>query len=299
MAFERYRTPLAFSLALLLPAMVYRAQSRHPEQLNHLDRAVLFVTTPIQRASVQLVGGVSDLWYGYVDLADAHESLGAVRRELLEARRRTTELELLEVENQHLRALLDLEASNPDRGLVAARVVGVGLDPAAKVLRVDRGALQGLKRGDPVIAGQGLVGRVLEVGWSSADVQLLADPRVSVQAKITRTGARGRLRGEGDGPDFQLLLSEVLRSDDVRVGDQVVTSGLGGVYPPHIPIGIVTRLFTREGVPHRFASVAPYVDFARVELFEVVTSTEAEAPLVTPEPLLPPALRSRREGEGR
>lgn len=299
MAFDRYRTPLVFALALILPAVVYRAQTRRPDQVNLLDRAVLFVTTPIQEASVRLVGGVADLWRGYVDVVGARKREAELRRALSVARRRNAGLELLEVENQHLRALLDLEQANPGRGLVAARVVGAGLDPSTRVLRVDRGSLDRLHRGDPVIAGQGLVGRVLEVGWSSADVQLLADPRVSVQVKVARSGARGRLQGEGRGPEFALLLSEVLRSDDIREGDRVVTSGLGGIYPPGIPVGVVTRLFTEPGVPHRFAEVAPYVDFARLELLEVVTSTVRDSPLVTPEPLLPPALRAPAEDRPR
>jgi rod shape-determining protein MreC len=227
-----------------------------------------------------------------VDLVEARRAEGELRRELGAARRRVALLEAVEVENAHLRALLDLEARNPAHDLEAARVVGAGLDPGVSVLRIDEGALDGLERGFPVLSGAGLVGRVLDVGWTTAEVQLVADPRVSVPAQILRTGARGRLRGRGDGLDFGLVLSEVLRSDDVRPGDRVVTSGLGGIYPPGIPIGRVTRLFTKEGVPHRFADVAPFVDFSRLEAVEVILEAAPGRPLVTPEPLLPPSLRA-------
>ena len=74
------------------------------------------------------------------------------------------------------------------------------------------------------------------------------------------------------------MLSEILRSDDVRPGDRVVTSGLGGIYPPGIPIGVVTRLFAKEGVPHRFADVVPYADFARLEVLEILLRAEARNP---------------------
>lgn len=295
-AFERFRVPLALALALLVSASVYRAHARGPLQANAIDRVILAITGPIQRFLVGSVGAVSDAWHRYVDVVDARANEGALRRELALERRRRAALEVLEVENAHLRALLDLEAKNPSHDLQAAEIIGAGLDPGARVLRIDKGALHGLERGHPVLSGQGLVGRVLDVAWTTAELQLIADPRVSVPAKVLRTGARGRLRGRGGTLDFRLVLSEVLRSDDVRPGDRVVTSGLGGIYPPGIPVGIVTRLFTEEGVPHRFADVVPHVDFARLEAVDVLVRPSPSVPLVTPEPLLPPALRARPDG---
>lgn len=295
MALERYRSPLAFALAILVPAAVFRAHAVPPEHANPLDRGILFVTTPVQRFLVGTVGAVSDAWSRYVDVVGARREVADLRRALLAQRRRIAELEVLEVENEHLRSLLELEALNPEYALVAARVVGASLDPATRVLRIDRGALHGLERGDPVLCGEGLVGRIVDLAWSSADVQLLADPRVSVAAKVLRTGARGRLAGKGRDLGFGLVLSEVLRSDDVQPGDRVVTSGLGGIYPAGVPIGQVSRLYTEEGVPHRFAEVVPLVDFARIELVEVMRRPAPEAPLVTPERLLPPALRAGGE----
>lgn len=291
-ALERFRVPIVIALALLAPAAVYRAHARGDARRNLVDKVILAATAPVQSLLVRSVGAVSDAWHRYIDLVDARRVEGELRRDLGRERRRVAALEVLEVENAHLRALLELEAANPEPELRAARVIGLGLDPGTEVVRVDQGALDGLRRGAPVLNGEGLVGRVLEVGWTSADVQLLADPRVSVPAKVLRTGARGRVRGAG-GRAFGLELSEVLRSDDVQPGDRVVTSGLGGIYPPGIPIGVVTRPFTKEGVPHRFADIAPHADFARLDALEILLTPAPARPLVTPEPLLPPALRAR------
>ncbi|MBX2813224.1 MAG: rod shape-determining protein MreC [Myxococcales bacterium] len=292
---ERLHVPLVLAVTLLLPAALYRSQTREVDARTFLDRSLYAVAAPLQNALLGTVGLFSDTWYHYIDLVNARQNEIQLRRELGQERRRTLMLEALELENEHLRALLELEDVNQDHQLVAAKVVGGGLDPGVEVLRIDRGALNGLKRGFPVLSGEGLVGRVLDVAWTSADIQLLADPRVSVSAKVVRTGARGRLQGAGQGHEFGLVLSEVLRSDDMRLGDQVVTSGRGGIYPEGIPLGVITRVYMKEGVPHRFADVSPFADFARMEFIEVLIQSKPGIPLVTPEPLLPPALRASME----
>ncbi|MEO1232390.1 MAG: rod shape-determining protein MreC [Myxococcota bacterium] len=291
-ALERLRAPVIFALAILVPAALYRAQTRGPGQVNILDRLLLAASAPVQAALESTVGAASDAWHGYVDLTEARATEVQLRRRLAEERKARMALEVLDVENEHLRALLELKARNPSQDFVVARIIAAGYDPTVSVVRVDKGALQGLKRGDPVLGADGLVGRVLSVGWTTSDVQILADPRVSVPAQALRTGARGRLEGKGDRDRFGLVLSEVLRSDDLRAGDRIMTSGLGNTYPRGVPIGIVTRVFTRDGVPHRFADVAPFVDFARLEFVEVLRTAAPGVPLVTPEPLLPPALRA-------
>ena len=287
----RFRGPLILALALIGPVLVYRAHARDPHRINTVDRVLLAVTAPVQRLLVGAVGALSDVWFFYADLAEARRREGVLRRALLDAERKRAALEALEKENEHLRTLLELKRRNPDHRLAAARVIGARLDPGVGLLTIDKGAMDGIRGGLPVVSGAGLVGRVVEVAWTTADLQLIADPRVSIPAKILRTGARGRLRGRGG--DFRLVLSEILRSDDLRRGDRVVTSGLGGMYPVGIPIGTVTRLFTEKGVPHRFADVAPSVDFDRIEAVSVVVTAAKDVPVVTPELLLPPELRER------
>lgn len=295
---ERLRTPLFLAFAILFPAGLYRAHSRDPGRVNAIDRVLLAASAPIQRFLINSVGAVSDTWTTYVDVVDARRRQSVLRRELDREVGRRRALEALEVENEHLRALLDLEKANPAHEMVAARIIGASLDPGLVVVRVDRGALDGLARGFPIVTERGLVGRVLHVAWTTSEVQLISDPKVSVPVKALRTGARGRLEGNGSGVRFDLLLTEVLRSDDLRPGDRIVTSGLGGTFPANVPVGVVTRIFTRDGVPHRFADVVPFVDFARLEVVQVVRRPEKGRPLVTPDPLLPPALRELRPDGG-
>lgn len=288
---DRYRTPLVLLAAVLLPLLVYRANAVEPADANVLDKLILGGTAPIRRFLMGTTGGASDLWYRYVDLAHARREYGELARRLREAELERDRLEHLARENESLARLLELKRLNPEARQVAAHVIGAGTSPASRTLEIDRGSLDGVRRGDVVLSGAGLVGLVQRVAWTSAEVVLIADEKVSFRALLLRSRARGWIRGQGLVPGYTLKLTDVLRSDDVAPGDRIVTSGLGGVFPKGIPIGVVTNLEVEPGEQHRVAKVEPYVDFARLEAVTVLLDARAGAPLATPEPLLPPSLR--------
>jgi rod shape-determining protein MreC len=289
---KRHRVPIAVLLSILVPLIVYRANSVSGGEANFVDKIVLAATSPIARFTSWTIGLASDSWYAYTDLADARRANGELRMKLNLAHRELDVLRAYEIENRHLAALLELDEKNPDAELLPARVIGAGASPSARTLVVDRGSMHGVRRGMPVVSGQGLVGLVQMTGWSTAEVITIADPQVAVRALVVRTRARGRVRGLGPAPSFTLKLSEVLRSDDVVPGDRVITSGLDGVFPGGVPIGEVTRVFVETGVQHRVAELEPYVDFARLEQVSVILTAGPSDPIVTPEPLRPAPLRN-------
>ncbi len=286
-----FQKPVILAMCVLLPLLIYRAQSHKAPHYSLLDRAILALTAPLQSFMMRTTGFLSDRVHIVSDLNHAREENAKLRRELLVLRRERASLETVLIENQHLTALLELKEFNRDHELLTARVVAASIDPSAQTLTIDRGSLDSLRPGLPVVAAHGLVGRIQRVAWKSSQVLLLSSSQVSLPAKIVRSGARARLRGRGLRPNYSLELTEVLRSDDVKPGDQVVTSGLGGVYPPGISMGTVTGLRTKEGVPHRFADVEPTVQLDRVEFVQVVMTEAVGKALVTPEALLPQTLR--------
>jgi rod shape-determining protein MreC len=261
-------------------------------EANAIDKIVLFAASPLKHLMIWATGFVSDSWYDYVSVVDARRENAELRRRLNQAERDLDIARTLEIENRHLAALLDIQEKNEEHRLLTARVIGAGSSPLSRTLEIDRGSLAGVKRGMPVIAGQGLVGVIQRVGWSTAEVITIADDKVAVRAVVVRTRARGRVRGRGLFPQFKLKLSEVLRGDDVAAGDRVITSGLDGIFPAGIPIGEVTAVLVEPGVQHRVSDVEPYVDFARLEHVSVILDSARGAELATPEPLRPPALRN-------
>ena len=287
-----YRMPLVVALTVFLPLLVYRANARRSGRFNTLDRIVLFTTTPLNRLMASLTGTLSDGWYGYVDLRNARVESVDLRRQLTVLARERDRLEFLGDENERLRDLLKLSKSNPDAQLVSATVIGAGSALTARTLTIDVGATDGVPRGAPVLAGQGLVGVVNRVAWTSCEVLLVADPRLTVMAHVVRNRARGRIAGAGAPPVHTLEFRDFLSGDDVRIGDRIATSGLGGVLPKDIPIGVVRAVHELGGVARPIADVEPYVDFARLEHVTVVVRQPIPPILTTPEPLLPRSLRT-------
>lgn len=289
---KNYRTPIVVLATVLLPLMVYRAHTVRPSRALLLDKLVLAATAPVRALLMSSTGAVSDLWSRYVDVVGVRKQAFDFARQNGALRRELARLEPLAVENQRLRRLLRILEDNPQLDLLVAEVIGVSNSPSARTLQIDRGSLDHVAQGAPVISDQGLVGLVQRVAWTTSEVLLLADEKMSLHTQVLRTRARGRVRGQGSGPDFRLELTEILRSDDLQVGDAVVTSGVGKVFPKGLGIGEVTAVRTEQGVQHRVADVAPYVDFARLERVAVVMQSPGDDPVVTPEPLRPPSLRT-------
>ena len=143
-----------------------------------------------------------------------------------------------------------------------------------------------------MLSESGLVGRVQRVAFTSAEVVLLTDERVSVDVALARSGARGRLRGGRSGEVFGIRIRGLLRTDDVQVGDLVVTSGLAGIFPRGMVVGRVSRAETHPGAQEPQVDVTPEVDFDRLDDVLVILGHKGEGdPVFTPLELLPAALR--------
>ncbi|HTO82093.1 MAG TPA: rod shape-determining protein MreC [Methylomirabilota bacterium] len=166
----------------------------------------------------------------------------------------------LDHENQELRTLLNL-APDPKARFITARVVGGSGGAFVRSILVAAGARDGLRKNQAAITGEGLVGRVSEVGDRAARILLLTDINSRVPVFVERTRERAVLAG--DNSDRMQLL--YLPADiTAREGDRIVTSGHGGVFPPGLPVGVITSI--KGGV----ALVQPYVDWEQLEYVRLV-----------------------------
>jgi rod shape-determining protein MreC len=168
----------------------------------------------------------------------------------------------VERQNAELRKLLALRDRFKLKTL-AARVVGVGPSNFEETVFIDRGARDGVRKDMPVVGGEGLVGRVIEVGPNTARVTLLIDPSESVTARLSTNGETGVVQGQDQRElRYQLFDPEA----KVTIGDAVVTAGFrDSLYPPGIPIGTVTRLDPPRQSLSKIVFVTPYVDFTSLD----------------------------------
>ena len=147
--------------------------------------------------------------------------------------------ESLEQENQRLRAARESTSRVVQRTLVA-EIVRVDLDPFRQRVLVNKGSLAGVFRGQAALDANGIFGQVTRVGPLSAEVILISDPEHAIPVQVNRTGAR--TIALGTGRSGQLSLPYLPQNSDVVAGDLLVSSGLGGVYPPGYPVGRITAV---------------------------------------------------------
>jgi len=136
-------------------------------------------------------------------------------------------------------------------------------------LIINRGSDDGIRRGMPVVSSQGLVGRVASVTAKAARVQLITDPGLSVNIRLQNSGAEALLTGSLTG---DLTLEAIPQNAKVEIGDLVLTSGLGGNFPPNILIGQVTGVRRRPVELFQTANIQPIVDFAQLKIVLVITN---------------------------
>ena len=183
---------------------------------------------------------MGDVFEGKQDVLD---NLQAAQTQLLAQSVRTVQLEQLELENRHLRELLDLR-QRMGTPAVAAEVLYEAGDPFTRKMVLDKGALSGVVQGSPVMDEQGILGQITRVHPLVSEITLVTDREHSIPVLNTRTGARGVAFGESGGAPL-LELRYMATNADIEVGDVLTTSGVDGVYPPGIPVAKVVKVERR------------------------------------------------------
>jgi rod shape-determining protein MreC len=166
----------------------------------------------------------------------------------------------LEKENRELRTLLHFK-NEPNSSYISARVIADTGGAYARGLIVTAGKIDGVREGMAAMTGEGLIGRVVEVGDWSSRVMLITDLNSRIPVTVTETGDRAILAGD-NGPTPQLLFMP--RDANATDGAHIVTSGHGGIFPPNLPVGIL------KGTEHGAYNIVPMADLGRVTYVRLV-----------------------------
>nr|WP_240955859.1 rod shape-determining protein MreC [Wenzhouxiangella sp. XN79A] len=229
-----------------------------------VEPLVLLIDLPFQSAE-----RLNEFWTQRVELVDRVRSL---EREALARDAALGELADLAAENARLRALIDAAARQPQRAL-AAELVAIDLDPFAHRIVVKRGSTDGVGIGMPVIDARGVVGQVEQSDRSTARVILLTDPDHALPVQVLPSGER--TIAYGSGRVDRLRLNDLPMNTTVKTGDLVVTSGLGGQFPPGLPVGRLFALERPDGEPFARAEVEPLAGMDRNRMVLILQSAPA------------------------
>ncbi len=221
----------------------------------------------LNRLSLAIDGAIGDL-----------NNLGQLRARIAEleeqlARRQVESIQLREAASDYERliSLLNYTSALEDQEFLTADVIAVEATGITRAIIINRGTRDGIAKGMPVATDLGLVGRIIQVSANAAQVQLINDENSAVSSRLQTTRAQGSIIGQASGV---LRLTMVDLDEEIRQGDLVITSGLGGNFPADIVVGQVTSVRQFEFELFQEAEARSLIDFDRLEVVLVITSFE-------------------------
>lgn len=258
---NKFRFFIIAGVVLFAVLIFYSLNLRNKEHANAFERGVLYVASPIHRFSSGINHFLSSTWNDYINLVEVRKDNKKLLEttKVLNARLAANQEALLS--NERLKKILELKEEMQVPSVVAT-VIGEDSAPWFKSILIDRGESDGLKEGMPVVAPAGVVGQVIKVASNSSRVLLLTDNASAIAATVQRSRARGIIKGKGGG---LCTLEFALRDEDVQVGDMIIASGMGGIFPKGLPLGEVTMVNKGEYRIFQTVDVRPAVNLSRLE----------------------------------
>ncbi len=258
---RKYR-PVLLAAGMVLAALLLYSHNlrRTEERTNILERLVLQIMAPAQSGLETVLDRIAGIWDRYLWLVDTEADNLRLNEENRRLHSELASLPELRLTNERLRKLLDFREQ---QALVAlpAQVITEDATSWFRTVMIDKGSEAGIREGMPVVVAEGVAGRIIRTSPHQARVLLITDASSAIATLIQRNRSRGICRGSGTGLTFEFAL----REEDIEIGDQVITSGNGGVFPKGLPIGAVVRVEREEYGMFQQVEVAPAVDFSRLE----------------------------------
>jgi rod shape-determining protein MreC len=265
-------------LALLVLSSFALLTATYGQSSGGLQRGVSAIFGPLQEGADRTLKPARDLVNWFDQTFDARGENDRLKSELEETRSKAVAGEVATQENVQLKKLLELDRS----GAIAsgyepltARVIARSPTIWYSTVTVDKGTGSGVKVNDPVVNGDGLIGRVSSATSGTAQVTLITDPSSAVSGKIVPGGVQGIIKPEVGNPE-DLILDFLDSSKTVHQGEDVVTAGwraegLASRFPPNIPVGRVTEASIVEQEASQQVHLRPFADMRSLDLLQVLT----------------------------
>lgn len=259
-----------FVFLVVLSLVMFTMSARESDSgfFTTLRGGFMTITTPLRVVGSALTTPFQALGNVFSNLTATQETLSDLREENERLLAKNAELQEEAQAAKRLQDLLGLQSSYSLQS-TAARIISTSTDSWSRTVVIDRGSSSGLAIGMPVTNSSGAIGQIIECGPTSATVRLIADENSSVSALVQSSRAQGVLKGSAGGT---LHLTLIATDQSVSVGDSVVTSGLGGVYPKGLPLGRVLSVNKNDGDLYYTIVVEPPSSAESFEEVLVITS---------------------------
>jgi rod shape-determining protein MreC len=259
--FKKFGLLILAGTGILAALIFYSLNIPHKRSANIVERGVMVAFEPVMKPAARVSGFFEDAWADYLNLVGVRQENLRMRDEIRGLNARIVAAGEMVLANQRLEKLLDMKNAIRESSLTVS-VVGEDLSSWFSTVVIDRGSSSGIAEGMPVVAADGVVGQIVKVASTTSRVLLLTDHTSGIAATIQRSRARGVVKGKGEG---LCSLEFTTREEDVKVGDMVITSGIGGVFLKGIPIGEVTMVKRGEYGIFQTVTIRPLVNISHLE----------------------------------
>lgn len=298
------RALISILIIIVVAATIFFLVLRNQSQISIAENAIGSLLTPVQGALNSATTSVKEFfttWRNYDKLQDEYDAL---TRENQQLSLQLNSAEEATLENERLKNLMNAQSSYESLDPIYARVIARDAGQWFSTFSINRGEMHGVSAGMSVANGDGLIGRVYEVGLNYAHVITIIDPRSSLACLVQRTRDNGIMQGgvADDADEAECYIYYLPNVNNIMPGDEIVTSGTDGYYPKGLKVGTVTQVSLSAGSEGNFAVVAPSVDFLHIEEVLVLRDAVEKAtdsaaadenlpalPTATPSPTATPA----------
>ncbi len=251
-----------------------------PNGFSALRSGAAEATAPVARMFNSIRRSFSGMTENMSAYYDAASKNAALKKKVLEQEPKIIEAQAIKLENQRLRALLQLNEENPQSKIAIGRLISTTASSSRRIATLSIGSMDNVQSGQPVRAPRGLIGRVIEVGPTTARILLLSDADNVIPVLRTEDGLPALASGVGNG--LVVIRPVDLGVNPFKIGDIIATSGNGGLYPPNIPYAVVIKKVDDGALARPLAHPgnSPYVvvmqpyEAAAVEALEAPSSAE-------------------------
>jgi rod shape-determining protein MreC len=273
--FRRYSLFIFIILLLLFALVLMSLRANQRKGAEIVDALLMEMFSPFQKAATLVVKTVRGAFQQYVFLVNLENENKVLKRKIAELQEENHGIKEMKLANERLRQLLHFREKNFPF-MIGAEVIGQDPSSWFKSVTIDKGEKDGVKKGMAVVSPAGVIGRILKTAPHYAIVLLITDYNSAVDSIVQRTRAKAIVEGKGEN---RCQLKYLLRTEEVAVGDVVVTSGLGGNFPKGLMVGEIKKVDKKGHGVFQYAELVPSVDLAQLE--EVFVIME---PLSSPQP---------------
>lgn len=271
--FDTWKFKILVGIAVFLAAIMAYAGANG--RLTAAPQEILSVAVaPFQRAAAAVSNGVSSLWEKYTNIDAILEENEKLTTENAELRGQMVDYDKLKAENEAYKALTNIQEQHPEMSYVSSFVIGRDPLDSFYGFTLDQGSLDGVEANDAITSDEGyLLGVVTEVDLTSCKVMTILHPSFNAAGVVSRTRDNGIITGSADyAAEGLCVLSNLSRGTLTKANDQVITTGLGGVFPPDVLVGVVQELVPEASGKSTIAVLKPGADPRTVKHVFIITN---------------------------